>query len=520
MIAHIIPYQRTPRGTDFFDYAVPDALTVKRGDMVMIPLRSKLVPGLVLRTSEGDIARLKSVESLTARQYWASEHRMALLEWFAEWYGVSLPTAWKAAQFPLLKRPKAANLAAVHNSPAKSELPIGESAVLLTNNRHTTIEAYGQLAKGKKTLIVVAEHRDSTGIATELCHENILSFDDNLSPSQWYHLMEKLRDSDESVVVIGTKKMIFLDVDWSLVIIDKEDAKSHKQYDSNPRYHVRSVAERLTMPIVYSSYAPSMSVVRRELPVLDERTQWHQDRISIVDMNAEFEKKNYTWFSDALTESVAAAKKSFLFLNRAGHFRIAICKDCDSLLPPQAAECDSCRGHNIRQQGKGIAALESELKEHFPNKTILRIDSSVDDALLGEDVIAQADIIIGTEKAFRHIALTQMDVIGVLSVDHLLLYPHFQANERVWQLLSEICCAGTRVIVQTHAPENPVITAAVHNTVEKFTQTELSARKMLNLPPYGQHIRLINPKTETVQAVREQTDFATLAPEILVDRSE
>jgi primosomal protein N' len=522
MIAHVIPYRRTPRKTDYFDYSIPDGLQVERGDTVWIPLRSQTIPGVVFRVSQnGNVAKLKSLTKKTQQQYWNRPGRMDLLEWFASYYGVSLATAWKTIQFPLLQRPQSVDLDIVSRVDASiTAKDLDTNSILLTNSADAEMKAYAEYATNGKTLIIVPEYNRAQHIRDTLAHPRVIAFADDPSPSVYSQLVRDVQETEEPTVVVGTKKMLFLDIEWDRILIDQEHAKSHKQYDSNPRYDVRVVAGQLNCPILFASASPTMLASHHGWPILDRREAWNSDRATVVDMNAEYHNQNITWFSDELRERISAAQKSFLFLNRAGEYKIATCQDCDALLAPTAGECNECHGFNIRKHGKGVAALEQELRDSFKSKTVLRIDSSVDESMLTQEAIAQADIIIGTEKAFRLLDLSTLDLIGVLSVDHLLLYPHFQANERVWQLLTEMLCAGPPVLIQTHAPQNPVIQAAALNAVETFTTAELKMRAALRLPPYGPSIRLIDPKKGSTRMERAEIDFSTLESHILVDRVE
>lgn len=516
MIAHVVPYRRTPRGTEYFDYAIPDGLTLERGDTVWIPLRKQTIAGLVVRTVDGSADGLKPIGGLTEQQYWQSNGRVDLLEWFAAHYGVSLPTAWKTMQFPLLKRPRAAELPRTAHGKSPEHTAVKSSAILLTNRSGDELAQYARFASHGRTLIIAPERERVHHIASRLTHPHIVAFDEDPSPSAYAALAQHIA-GNEHLVVVGTKKMLFLEAPWDRVVVDQEHAKSHKQYDSNPRYHVPTVAQRLSCPAIFSSPAPSVARAHAGLETLDKRSQWNPERIELINMNEEYDKGNATWFSERLVELVGASSRAFLFLNRTGEYTVAVCMDCDELLQATASMCGNCRSNNIVKRGRGVASLEGELRERFPDRRVVRVDRTVE---VTTQELNAAQIIIGTEKVFRVLDLATLDSIGVLSVDHLLLYPHFQANERVWQLLSEMAIAGPPVLIQTHSPQHGVLQALKKNDVEGFWKSELSARKMLSLPPFEAHIRLIDPRTGQARVERGDIDFGALDPRILVDRSE
>jgi primosomal protein N' (replication factor Y) len=213
-----------------------------------------------------------------------------------------------------------------------------------------------------------------------------------------------------------------------------------------------------------------------------------------------------------------SSARSFLLLNRMGEFRVSQCRDCQQLNPIDRSSCQSCQSLNLKQLRYGTRAIETELHRLFPDRTIIRIDNQQAD--LTATAVEAADIIIGTEKALRWVDLETVDVIGVVSVDHLLVYPHFQAHERVWQLLTTLLVAERPTWVQTWSPHNSVITTACRNRYWEFAKPELDLRSQLALPPFGDSIRLMNHRTGVTTVTRTPMDLTTIDPDVLIDRVE
>jgi len=553
MIAHVVPYTRTIRGKEYFDYRIPEDLSVKVGDIVEVMFRSKKLFGLVWAVQEtSEAKRLKDVVAVYPYVEWQDPHRRALLQWFAQYYAISLPTAFKTMQFPLLRRPrKSIALAPLsHDRQTEGEkflkkssqlwgqiIP-GKTHLVRFDRREDCLRLYSECIAQIRghLLIIVPEQAEAAtlpmaiGVGQRVVH----TVTSQTSPSQWHAVIQALRSSStEPIICIGTKRSVFLPLHlFDVVIVDSEESRSHKQYELNPRYHVRTVVEWLAQQkaldeqptVIFTSQSPSIDCfvhaqergyVQREL---SPRIQQERTPALVVDMANERTNRNYSWFSEPLVEAVRTSKKSLLFLNRVGFYGSALCKDCNTLLPSTATTCRKCRGNHIQYMRKGTAQLERELRLLFPDKHILRVDRDQQLETISDIEIRKADIIIGTEKIFGVLPLSSFDCIGVLSVDHLLVYPHFRSHERVYQLLVRLCSADVPVVIQTSAPHHPVIRAAVQHNYTAFAEQEIAIRRLLHLPPFGERIVVLNTVTGQSRQVNAVPPLESLEPDTVIDR--
>ena len=83
-----------------------------------------------------------------------------------------------------------------------------------------------------------------------------------------------------------------------------------------------------------------------------------------------------------------------------------------------------------------------------------------------------------------------MTLVGIISADTSLQVPDFRANERTFQLVSQVAGRTGRsekkgtVFVQTFLPNQSAIQFAVQDDFAGFVEAELEQRKECNLPPY------------------------------------
>jgi primosomal protein N' (replication factor Y) len=337
-----------------------------------------------------------------------------------------------------------------------------------------------------------------------------------------------------------------------LVVVDEEHDPAYKQSEQI-RYHGRDTAlvrARLSNAVaLLGSATPSLEswanaergkLRRLSLPErIDGRPL---PLVEIVDLNevkpppppegkARREKAS-TLFSPALLDGLAATlardDQALVFLNRRGHTRVVECEDCgfvhkcpscdvsltwhssdgtfrchycDRSEPAQAA-CPKCGSPFFRHKGSGTQKAEKELKAHFPDARILRLDSDsakprgAQAAILAAFGRREADILLGTQMIAKGLDFHGVTFVGVVSADGSLHLPDFRAGERTFQTLVQVAGrAGRgrqagRVIVQTRAPEHPSLVAAQAHDYAAFAARESAFRRDLGYPPFGRLVAL------------------------------
>ncbi|MEN6308511.1 MAG: primosomal protein N' [Anaerohalosphaeraceae bacterium] len=180
----------------------------------------------------------------------------------------------------------------------------------------------------------------------------------------------------------------------------------------------------------------------------------------------------------------------------------AICHYCLSktMVPKK---CPLCQ-HTMTMIGLGSQRLEEELLACLPQARIKRVDS---DSMSGQDYYSvlddfaagKIDILTGTQMLAKGLHFPNVTLVGIVSADTALMLPDFRANERTFQLISQVAGRAGRgeqpglVIVQTYLPDAPVIRYALRYDFQGFVKEELEHRKMCYLPPFWRmaiiHIR-------------------------------
>ncbi|HLD21714.1 MAG TPA: hypothetical protein VJB65_02340 [Patescibacteria group bacterium] len=558
MIAEVIPYTRTIRGKELFDYHIPSNLAVRKGMIVCVEFRNKQLPAIVWNIKQHSTFKIiKPILGFINENCLLDSFQLHFLGWFAFYYGISKPHAFKTIfsninssgfccrrEFPCnasLRHALQGSLPLRHHLPdltiqvpfLKKKISLKEKEYLIHYSQYEDIlNIYHSIATQQSghLLIIVPEYHVVPKIVQALTLQNviIITVPEKASPSFLAQTECTLQSSTQPVIIIGTKKCVFFHPKYfSAIILDQEESRSHKQYHCNPRYHVRNVLYNIRklytekpFALILTSHAPSVEsyarIAKNKTTYHDIRRPWKATHIEVIPMEQERQKQNYSWFSDKLIERIASSKCTLLFLNRTGNYGVAVCKDCFQLLPQDAAACTTCKSNRLRFARKGITRLEQEIHELFPKKRIVRIDKTTEK--IHATTLQKADIVIATEKIFRVTPLSIFDYIGILSIDHLLVYPHFRSEERVFQLLVSLLSAQISILIQTFSPEHPIIQDAIHNRYQTFIQREMNIRKAFHLPPFGEYSYLINNRTKKNTPHKGAIDTSSLPQNLMIDR--
>src|SRR5699024_1092453 len=143
----------------------------------------------------------------------------------------------------------------------------------------------------------------------------------------------------------------------------------------------------------------------------------------------------------------------------------------------------------IRYFGTGTQKLEYEIKKLFPAASTIRMDiDTVSKKNSHEEILDKfknenIDILIGTQMVVKGHHFPNVTLVGVIAADGSLNIDDFRANERTFQILTQVAGrAGRekdkgRVIIQTYNPDNFSIECAKEQSYDLFYSAEIAMRK-------------------------------------------
>jgi primosomal protein N' (replication factor Y) len=136
------------------------------------------------------------------------------------------------------------------------------------------------------------------------------------------------------------------------------------------------------------------------------------------------------------------------------------------------------------------------------------------DALYSAVRDGEVDILVGTQAIAKGLDLPRLATVGVVQADAGLSLPDYMAEERVFQLLTQVIGRVGRghletaeVFIQTYRPEHPVLSFAAKEDYVGFYEYMVRQRRKAGFPPFRFVMKLeICMKTEAI-VVRKVRDL-------------
>lgn len=365
-------------------------------------------------------------------------------------------------------------------------------------------------------------------------------------------------------VVVGARSAIFAPFEnIGLIVIDEEHEQSYKS-ESSPRYNAREVAayraEQNNALLLLASATPSLdsyyNAKEGNYKLLELSLRYNNaplPEVAIIDMGLELSQGNRCVISRRLQEEIRYnlenKQQTILFLNRRGHSTFVSCRSCgyamacphcsitltyhsalDSLQchycgfkAKNVKECPSCKSTYIRHFGAGTQKVEEELRQLFPQATILRMDMDTTKEKMSHAKLLNSfenehiDILLGTQMVTKGLDFPMVTLVGVLAADAMLNLDDYRAAERAFSQLTQVCGRSGRgdlpgrAVIQTYKPEDNTIQLAKLHDYKGFYEGEIALRKSFVNPPFS---RLISITMSCYDDFKTKTAMDSLSKEL------
>jgi primosomal protein N' (replication factor Y) (superfamily II helicase) len=438
-----------------------------------------------------------------------------------------------------------------------------------TGKTRVYIELAGQqIVAGKSVLILTPEIGLTSQLAKDfraIFGERVLVIHSQLTDATRERLWQYMIEQAEPLIIIGARSALFSPLkNIGLIVIDEAHETAYKQ-DQAPYYHATPLAAKLASlhhaTLILGSATPLVSdyyvATAKGRPIIRmlqaaKQSDFPERSVVVVDLRdrSNFGKSSYLSKAliQELTATLAKHEQSLIFLNRRGTARVVFCDQCgwqvtcphcdvplvyhgDSHLmrchscdykAAVPTSCPSCHNTSVVFKSVGTKAIVAELERLFPGVRIMRFDTDNKrdermeqhyDELHRGDV----DILVGTQTLAKGLDLPRLALVGVVIADTGLFFPDFSAQERTYQLLSQVLGRigrghrHGRAIVQTYAPDSPLLQAVLSKDWDGFYEREIAERQTFKFPPFCYALKLTCRRASSASA---QNAAAKLAQEL------
>jgi primosomal protein N' (replication factor Y) len=293
----------------------------------------------------------------------------------------------------------------------------------------------------------------------------------------------------------------------------------------------------LIAPIVLGSATPSFESLHninikkyKQYKLLNRFHKSKMPLITIVDTSVDKPDEGLSKvLKDKMKSELDKNKKIILFIGRRGFSNTVLCSECKTIV--KCPKCNTlmtyhknverlichqcefsqkfdsvktcCDKPSLVPLGVGTQRVENKVKELFPNKKVLRIDSdNISSKKELKSFIESAtnnkiDIFVGTQMIVKGHDFPNISLVGIINIDAGLYSTDFRGLEKTGQLITQVSGRAGRqksqgnVIIQTNHPKHNLLLKILKEGYEQFSKVALKERESVNLPPYS-HIGIIN----------------------------
>ena len=402
------------------------------------------------------------------------------------------------------------------------------------------------VASGKSAIILTPEISLTTQLANNfraVFGDRVIVQHSQQTPNERRRAWLDSLQASQPVILIGPRSALFSPVaQLGLIVLDESHEAAYKQ-DQAPQYQTNRVAATLAQltraTLILGSATPALNdyflAARKNKPIINlfqlAQGEHPSSKVTLVDMKDRSLFPRSAYISQPLVSAVkqalARGEQSLLYLNRRGTARLVMCESCgwQATCPhcdipltyhgdKHELRCHSCDYHtslpnncpacahpSILFKTAGTKAIVDEVGKLFPGARIARFDTDNNKAERFETHYeavrrGDVDILIGTQLLAKGLDLPKLSTLGVLLADTSLYLPDFSAQERTFQLISQVLgrvgrghVAGSAVI-QTYHPDHPILAAAIAGDYQGFYASELKTRQQFLFPPYCYLLKL------------------------------
>ncbi|PTT40439.1 primosomal protein N' [Chryseobacterium sp. HMWF028] len=346
-------------------------------------------------------------------------------------------------------------------------------------------------------------------------------------------------------ILIGTRNALFLPYqNLGLIVVDEEHDSAYRPREVSPYFNAKDAS--LVLGRLYKAGV----ILGSATPSVESYYSARKDKMRYVFLNERFGNVNLPEYElinfkeaqeskkvsgnfslrlvEEIRKTVDEKNQAIVLHNRRGYSNVIecescgyvnYCSNCDVVMTYHKAAnemkchycgqraskprtCPKCNSEKLNERGVGVEQIHEEVSKLFPENEVDRMDvDSMRKKFAYEKLYekiedGETDIIVGTQMISKGLDFDHIELVTIPKADSLLYVQDFRAEERAYQLITQVSGRAGRVsgkgriLIQTYNPEHSVFQLIKMNNPAKIYKYILTERQKFHYPPFTKLIMI------------------------------
>jgi len=518
------------------------------GEIIMVPLRNKEIPGIVLGSSDvlehrSELRKadfnLKKINQKKGKVIFSSSFIEAV-----ESMALDIGSTTGAILDSITPKTILNSIDEIKAPPeSKKTNKPGSETLILQASEDERFDQYKNLTRESfarhESIFICVSTINQVDRVSNMISKGIEKYVFNLSSKvSKKELIKRWNEACESkhpVVIVGTGQFLSIPRnDMHTIVLEGESSRSYKNF-SRPFLDIRTFAEHFIKKI-HGRLVLADTVLRIEtiwryrnkelLDLYPPKFRYSpKNESSVVDMKTykNLTKNKAVILSDELYKLIEKGGKTFIYVARKGLYPVTICADCGNTVMCEKCDspvvvhnhkktpifvchscgksrtteerCKKCDSWKLQTMGVGIDLVHQNLRKKYPELEIFQIDKNTTKTHNQAKKVKEAfyksknGVLLGTEMSLVY--LEEVDQSAIVSIDSLFALPDFAVGERIFSILINIMLKTTnQFLVQVRNSDVELINWATKGDVSSFYKREVKERELFDYPPFKRLVKV------------------------------
>lgn len=346
-------------------------------------------------------------------------------------------------------------------------------------------------------------------------------------------------------ILIGTRNALFLPYrNLGLIVVDEEHDSAYRPREVSPYFNAKDAS------LVFGRLYKAGVILGSATPSVESYYSARKDKMKYVFLNERFGNVNLPEYElinfkeaqeskkvsgnfslkliEEIKKTVDEKNQAIVLHNRRGYSNVIecescgyvnYCSNCDVVMTYHKAAnemkchycgqraskpktCPKCNSEKLNERGVGVEQIHEEVSKLFPENEVDRMDvDSMRKKFAYEKLYekiedGETDIIVGTQMISKGLDFDHIELVTIPKADSLLYVQDFRAEERAYQLITQVSGRAGRVsgkgriLIQTFNPDHSVFQLIKMNNPAKIYKYILTERQKFHYPPFTKLIMI------------------------------